>query len=199
VKAKTDIRRYVTYGTSLSAESSMRFWRPCGGAWVSLLRNHFDQHFPGKISLFNASRLGANSRWALNHIRRRALSHRPAVIFLEFAINDADIRNELSVAESEQNINHMIYITKELNPSCEIWLMTSHVHADRHRRARPDLAIYYEAYRRIAKRTNVGLIDLHRCWGATPPEKRYIPDGIHTSIPAAREIILPTVLSHLNL
>lgn len=149
--------------------------------------------------LINASRWGANSRWALKHIRSDVLRHRPDVIVIEFAINDADIRHEMSIGESEKNTETMIELAIDDNVDCQIWLMTSHVPSRRHKRLRPNLTDYYDMYKVLAKRNRLGLIDLYRIWGPAPPARRYMPDGIHTNSAAAKEVILPAVLSQLVL
>ncbi|MBU2677978.1 MAG: SGNH/GDSL hydrolase family protein [Gammaproteobacteria bacterium] len=192
-------RHIVIYGTSLSAEHSPFFWRRCGGYWVTMLRQSVCQRHPGETLLTNASRWGAHSRWALKHMRSRVSIHEPHVLLLEFAINDADMRNRISVTESEKNIESMIGLALDSNASCDIWVLTSHIPRGRHVSVRPALADYYAMYESVAERNDVGLIDLHRKWGGTAPDRKYIPDGIHTNELAARDVILPGVLAHLDL
>jgi len=197
LRSRKQLRLFV-FGTSLSAERTILPWRQCGGDWVYLLREHARtcQH---ELSVINGSRWGANSGWALRHFRDRALLHAPTLIVFEFAINDADIRNSISVAESENNLHRMIYLARQIDGECAIWLMTSHVPAGRHKTVRPALNDYYAMYRSLARQSNLGLIDLHQRWGATPPDDRYLTDGIHTNALAAQEVILPFVLSQLKL
>lgn len=187
-------RHIVVYGTSLSAEHSVRFWRRCGGSWVRLLRDHLERHGAAP-TVTNVSHWGADSRWARRHFLRRVWRKRPDDLILEFAINDADLRNGISIPEAARNLEWMGELAIDANPGCMVWLMTSHVPQGRHSCLRPALEEYYEMYRVVASRRNFGLIDLHARWGRMPPEARYVPDGLHPNLVAARDVILPAVLS----
>ncbi len=193
------MRLWVAYGTSLTAEKSRLFWRRCGGSWLSLLRDHIDSQGPNDILLINRSRWGADSRWALKNITSRTLSMNPDMLFLEFAINDADVRKRITRAESRDNLEKMITLARKHSPACEICLLISHSPSGRHLRVRPALLDYYQIYREVAEQRDVGIVDLYACWGPEAPTAQYMPDGIHTNELAAREVILPAILSSLKI
>lgn len=196
---RENVLRYVTYGTSLSAEKCVLFWRCCGGAWVSLLRDHFCMQETVSVNVINESRWGSDSHWGVKNIASRVLRHRPNAVILEFAINDADIRKRISVDEAKSHLLLMADAILQSDAGCKIWLMTSHVPSGRHADTRPDLQQYYDMYRNLAVQKGFGLIDLYARWGKSSPDLRYMPDGIHPNLEAAKAIILPTVLAAFDL
>jgi hypothetical protein len=54
-------------------------------------------------------------------------------------------------------------------------------------------------YRQVGNKLGIGVIDLHAIWGDNGPDPSYIPDGIHPSENASRDIIVPAVISALGL
>jgi len=191
--------RYVAYGTSLTVEISKLFWRRCGGAWVSLFRDYLHTQKTASATVINESRWGSDSRWGVANIASRVLRHKPNGVILEFAINDADIRNRISVDEARSNTVLMVDEILQSKADCKIWLMTSHVPSWYYAHRRPDLHHYYDAYRNLACQKGLGLVDLYARWGESPPSRQYMPDGIHPNLDAAQAVILPTVLAALNL
>jgi lysophospholipase L1-like esterase len=57
---------------------------------------------------------------------------------------------------------------------------------------RPNLAAYYDVYRKVAREEDVGLIDNFAVWTARADLAADIPDGIHPTPNAARAVIAPT-------
>ncbi|HEX7009180.1 MAG TPA: GDSL-type esterase/lipase family protein, partial [Phycisphaeraceae bacterium] len=88
----------VCYGTSLTA---------CG-AWVSQVAAALAMKYGNRVRVTNSGEGRQHSRWGLAHLRERALDLKPDVVLIEFAINDALTRFNLSPAESRANLTQMI-------------------------------------------------------------------------------------------
>ncbi len=191
----------VVYGTSLSAETCA-FWRQTGGAWVSYLRGELSQQADGLVKLTNAAKWGSDSDWGVRKLGPRLLRHEPDVVLLEFSINDADIRRNMSMTRSRKNLLAMIRRIRECNNSCEIVLMTMNPAFGRPLSYRPQLEDYYGIYQEVAVDHSLIHVDHYRHWKrllARQPEMiQHIADGIHPDEAACKQIILPNMLQTLG-
>jgi lysophospholipase L1-like esterase len=176
----------VAYGTSLTA----------GGQWVNDLKTWLDERYPGQATVINGGMGGKASNSALAHLDARVIAHKPDVVFLEFAINDAsayydagDIDRDISLEKSRANLNQLIDRIRQANPSVEIILQTMNPpwdapNGNRSASRRPRLADYYEGYRKVATERSLLLVDHHATWSELKKNdratyERYIPDGVH--------------------
>lgn len=192
----------LVYGTSLSAERAL-FWRRVSGQWVGLLRDWLNHQWPGGYTVVNASRWGATSQWAEAHLHRRVLRHGPACVILEFAINDADVGNSISIAAARARLQRMTIAIQQQLPHCRVVIMLTNPCFGRYAEVRPGLADYYAAYREHAYSNGLGLIDLLPTWntwiGDNPDSLGvYLPDGLHPAAVASRELIFPQVKVQLQ-
>jgi alpha-L-rhamnosidase/acyl-CoA thioesterase-1 len=71
----------VTYGTSLTA----------GGAWVEQLRQALAQRCPGRAQIVNSGGSGMFSKWGVDNLDARVIQKQPDAVFIEFAMNDAEV------------------------------------------------------------------------------------------------------------
>lgn len=184
----------VVYGTSLTER----------GTWPVLMQRALHRRYQGRLRLVNSAMSGQTSQWGVLHLQERVLRHRPDVVFVEFAINDAHERFGIDVDEMQQNYRYMIErIRKEL-PDCEIILMTmsdAAGQAEQNRQFR--LHEYYQAVRDLAEDYNLFLIDLYPHWQRLrarnePLHRRYMPDGLHPTEEATRRFILPLLMKELT-
>ena len=194
----------ATMGTSLTAGS----WR-----WVDVLKEWLDQRWPGQVTVHNegygasASSNGPDGNTGFHQLSR-VIAHRPDVVFIEFAINDAFLPYGISLEESQRNLDAFIDRIVAASPETEIILQTMNAAMDVAKKGlrgasdRPGLADYYEVYRTTARERGILLIDHYPNWLRIANEKGerfagFVPDGIHPRLPAYREVLLPELKDRL--
>jgi lysophospholipase L1-like esterase len=194
----------VVYGTSLTE----------GGAWVRLLQEWLQQTYPGALTLINSGMGGKASNTALDNLESKVLSHRPDVVWMEFAMNDAyrgyteaDRDHGITLEQSVRNLNGLLDRTLEKNPDVEIILQIMNTVWDapsgfRAASLRPELAAYYQGYRDVAQMRGLLLIDHQPEWlavQARSPEtyRDYMPDGVHPNELGEQTILFPLIQSSL--
>jgi len=188
-------RTVVVYGTSLTIM----------GAWTKALNEYFDAKFPGQVTFINAAKAGMHSDWGVQNFEERVLSKQPDLLFIEFSINDAAPKNNVSLEKSKANLEAMIKAVREKNPRVDIVLQTMNAAWDSPRvpekkygSDRPDLATYYSVYRDYAREHKLPLVDNYPVWlkrQKDDPEgyQKGVPDGIHPSSTTSRAVAWPAV------
>ncbi|MGJ8650185.1 MAG: SGNH/GDSL hydrolase family protein [Opitutaceae bacterium] len=187
----------VTYGTSLTAN----------GAWVSHLEVALEANYPEQCTLTNSAGAGKNSQWGLEQLESRVLKHKPDTVFLEFSINDAVARFDISVETAQANLETMIDRILETNSKCEVILMTmtpGNKYPEGHRSYRKNIEAHYAMYRSVAKERELLLIDHYPQWKAlqsSDPQlfKQYVPDTIHAKEQGYSEVVTPAILEALGI
>lgn len=188
----------VIFGTSLSKS----------GAWVGQLQAVLDARYPGQVTLTNGARGGQHSGWGRDHVDRNVIAHRPDVVFIEFAINDAVTRFDLSLAAVRANLDFILdRITSEL-PDCEIIIQVMNPAIGippGHRSHRRDQNAYQQIYRDAAHERGLLLIDHTSSWNAlleTEGETgfcRFVPDGVHPRPEGYARFVTPKILRLIGL
>lgn len=185
----------VAYGTSLTI----------GGAWARALGEYWEKHYPGRVAFANAAKSGMHSGWGVENLAERVLSQNPDLVFLEFAINDASTKNQVSPEQSVANLDAMIQALKKQNPRVEIVLQTMNPAYDSPRMPekkfgsdRPLLEAYYAGYRDYARRHALPLVDHYPVWKNIRRDdpRRFedmVPDGIHPNETASVAVTWPAV------
>lgn len=185
----------VVYGTSLTIK----------GEWTKALNAYFDQQFPGKVAFHNSAKAGMHSDWGVANLQERVLSKNPDLVFIEFSMNDASIRNNVSLEQSQANLDNMVKALREQNPEVDIVLQTMDVAWDSPRvpekkygSDRPNLGAYYEVYRRYAHEHHLPLVDHHPNWLKIQKEeperyRKMVPDGIHPSSTSSIAVTWPAI------
>lgn len=187
----------IAYGTSLTAN----------GAWVSHLKAALEANYPGQCTLINSGGAGKNSQWGLGQLEGRVLKHKPDTVFLEFSINDAVARFDISVETAQENLETMIDRILETNSQCEVILMTmtpGNKYPEGHRSYRKNIEAHYEMYRAVAKERGLQLIDHYPNWKAlqsSAPQrfKEYMPDTIHPNASGCSEVVTPAIFKALGI
>lgn len=188
----------VIYGTSLSK----------GGAWVPQLQEKLDLHYPGLVTLTNGAKGGQNSRWGRDHVESNVIAHRPDAVFIEFAINDAVTRFDLSVDEVRTNVAVILDRIRAALPECEIILQVMNpavgkAEGDPSHRRNQDA--YQQIYRDAARQRGLLLIDHSIAWNRllqTEGEagfKRYVPDGVHPRADGYAKFVVPDIVRAIGL
>ena len=191
--------RLVTYGTSLTAERVVLPWRRVGGAWVQQLRIWGASTVEIPAVVFNCARWGVTSSWGWRHALRRVARRNPDLVLMEFAINDADHRRGISLAQSRTNLLAIIDTIRRHTRGCRIVLMTTNPCRGRHATYRPELPRYYALYREVAATLGLPLADMEPIWqklATNDPDRfrSYLPDGVHPTETACKALIAPVVI-----
>lgn len=175
----------IAYGTSLTHQ----------GAWTGEFGRFFTTQFADQVTFKNAAQSGKNSKWGLAHLEERVLAHRPDLVLIEFSINDAVTRGEITLEESRANLDKMVKALRQQNPKVDIVLQTMNPVWDSPKKAsaseRPNLEAYYEVYRSYAREHSLPLVDNYVTWRAMQkddPEKfqKVVPDGTHPNNSASQ-------------
>jgi acyl-CoA thioesterase I len=170
--------RIVAFGTSLTARQD----------WQDELAVQLDDCAPVEVTTI--ARGGANSDWAVENLPRVAAA-RPAIVLIEFAVNDASLLHGVSLEQSRANTEAILAALAA--SGAQPMLMTMNPAHGVRLLSRPWLADYYRLYREIAAERGAILIDLTPVWDARGDFSNAIPDGVHPSAEAAREVIVPHV------
>lgn len=182
----------ITYGTSLTH----------GGAWVGQIKTDLEKKFPGLITVTNSAQSGMWSKWGLDNLDARVLQKKPDTVIIEWAINDAFLKYQTSVAEARKNLETMIDKIVAQNPAAEIILMTMNPPIKVHLEKRPEIEKYYQMYRDVAAARKLRLVDHYPNWkkilDSNPAEfDKLVPDGIHPNANGAEKVITPVLLQAL--
>ena len=121
------------------------------------------------------------------------IAHNPDVVFIEFATNDAFLPYQISLEDSNQNLNAMIDALRAANPATEIMLQTMNSCLDepgggRHASVRPQVGAYFDGYREVAAARGLRLVDHYPNWLKLMTDDRarfdqLVPDRIHPQAP----------------
>ena len=180
----------LVLGSSLSARSD----------WPEVLRDRLQDRLENcaaaGVELRVIATGGADSSWGLAQVSG-GLDLRPDVVLIEFMINDADIRNRISRSESLRNHAQMIDMLRETQPDVAIFLLRLNRAYGPRALLRPSLAGYERLLPDIARRFSVGFIDLRPGWSDRWRSDGYrsLPDGLHPTDAAAREVNIAKILS----
>jgi acyl-CoA thioesterase I len=188
----------VTYGTSLTA----------GGAWVGLLSAYLRERYPGKATLFNEGASSRSSQFGVKSIHN-VTRHRPDLVLIEFAMNDAyypardGYTEGMTVDSSKANLKHIIDSVMAVNPACEVYLQTMDLPLGIHLERRARLLAYYQGYRDFAAAAGLPVIDHEPKWKALLDFDKawygeWVPDSIHPGAEGSGAITSPGVLSALT-
>jgi lysophospholipase L1-like esterase len=199
----------ATMGTSLTGGT----WR-----WPDVLMNDWlNLDWPGQVTLFNegvgasASSMGFNGDLTTSGLGKlgAVIAHKPDVVFIEFAVNDAFLPYKISLDDSKRNLNEMIDRLLAANPATEIILQTMNACLDqaqpgggRHASDRPEVAAYFQGYREVAQARGLILVDHYPNWlkimtNDLPLFDRLVPDRIHPQAEGYRQVLLPELKATL--
>jgi lysophospholipase L1-like esterase len=192
----------VVYGTSLCVS----------GAWVKELDAYLKKLYPGRVAFINAASSGQQSRWGVANLEKRVLSKNPDLVFIEFSVNDAATKHDISLKKSKANLDAMVRALRRRNPQVDIVLQTMNPAWDsdapkaggkKYGSDRPRLEKYYAVYRDYATRGNLPLVDHYPVWQGIQKKdvkrfRKMVPDGIHPDAAASREVTWPAVKALLE-
>jgi len=189
----------ILYGTSLTAAAE----------WPKAVKSYFDRQFPGLVTFVNAAQSGQESNWGVTNLQRRVLARNPDLVFIEFSVNDAATKHNISIEKSEANLDSMVKTLRGQNPKIDIVIMTMNPGWDspnepshkKYASDRPHLADYYDVYRKYAHEHNLPLVDIYPLWTRLQQTdeakfKKWLPEGLHP-IPEASLAVTWPAIEHL--
>lgn len=175
----------VTFGTSITAR----------GGWQKPLAHALSQCMKRPVSVRAIGGPGQGSEWGLANVGRvNAL--KPDLVIVEFAINDADLRNWISPRSSRHNMM-LLAQRLEAGPSQpRVVLMTTNPVIGWKRLLRPRLERYYAEYHRVSAKRRVGLANGQNAWSDLTGRQlaQAIPDGTHPRPAVFTKIMVPHIV-----
>lgn len=173
--------RITFLGTSLSAPGRY-IWPDEVGSRVSGLIGH-------PVVVHRVTRPGADSTWGATQTDAVLATHADVVV-IEFAINDADVRHHMTVADSVAEHAQILTNLGAASHAPVVILMTMNPAAGPRAWVRPFLSRYYAEYVGLSERHNTGLVDMYARWLELPDDRRDLVDGLHPSDTAASRAIV---------
>lgn len=179
--------RITLLGTSLSHEQ----------VWPERLRRRLEDHLNHPVVLGFVTRPGAGSRWGQGQVQQ-VVAQNPDWVLVEFAINDADIRDGQNLDAAQRSHVALLQDLQKARPEAAIVLMTMSPAQGLRGLLRPCLGAHYRQYRTLAERFELGLVDLYPRWLALPAAARGLQaDGLHPEPQVAATLIVPILLDYL--
>lgn len=172
--------RLAVFGTSLTANDR----------WPEGAADTIAANLGRPVSLLRVARAEADSGWAVQQTDRlRAFG--PHLVVVEFAINDADIVDGVSLRKSVTNHRTLL---DALGRETGAILMTTNPARGLRGWIRPCLGAHYAAYRSLAAETGAGLLDLAPRWETVLRETPgALPDGLHPAKGLGEQVIAPAL------
>lgn len=179
--------RIVTLGTSLTI----------GSDWHDRLAAELTTCAARPVEIVPVAEAGEGSAWGLQQMDQ-VIALQPAMVLIEFSINDADILGGVSLATARRNHEAILDALKQAVPV----LMTMSPAFGARGWVRPRLAAHEAQYRTLAEERMIGLIDIAPVWdaalAAAPDRRDLMPDGLHPTNEAVARIALPVMRTELG-
>jgi lysophospholipase L1-like esterase len=145
--------------------------------------------------------VGENSAWGLTQVQAVA-AMKPDLVLIEFAINDADLRDGQSLDAALDAHQQLLDALAAEAPAARPVLMTMNRAFGLRGLLRPWLRAHDAQYRRLAAERHIGLIDLAPLWAAAPGTGQdgalLLPDGLHPTDAAVAHVAFPTLVTELG-
>ena len=181
--------RIVAFGTSLSAR----------GVWPDRLAERLQSCLGRPVEVARVALPGAGSAWAADPARIAAVAgFHPDLVLVEFAINDADLRDGATRSASDRSTRAALAALQAALPDAGIVELTM---SPAHRARgvlRPGLAARYDDAVRRGSDRGGGLVDLYRRWIALPRGARGLDaDGLHPDPEIAAQVIVSPLAAYV--
>lgn len=174
--------RIVAFGTSLTA----------GNAWPDRLTMALTECFGRSVEVARIAAPGAGSLWGVSAVPQ-VIALAPDLVLIEFAINDADLRDGVRRSVSRTQHIAVIDALAVALPDARVVLLTMSPAYGPRGWMRPRLARYYADVAALAAERDLGLIDLYPRW-QTDGARADLPDGLHPTNEATERIVDPVLL-----
>lgn len=177
------IERIVAFGTSLTARN----------AWPDTLSARLSACFGHPVTMTRVAGVGMGSAWGLEHINQVA-ALMPDLVIMEFAINDADLRDGVSVPQARAQHLALVNGLRTALPGVRIVQMTMSPARGPRGVMRPFLSRHYAMVRDLAEVADTGLADLYPRWRTASKDLRHAADGLHPSDAQAESVVIPPLV-----
>lgn len=175
--------RLTVLGTSLSHDEP----------WTAALARRLTTCLGQPVQVAVVARAGAAVDWGLDQVGAVAATA-PDLVLVEFAINDADLRDGPGLGAARQMHDQLIAGLRAARPDAVLALMTMSPAQGLRGLVRPRLGAHYRQYRALAETHDIGLIDLYPRWRALPRAARGLArDGLHPDPAVASAVIVPVL------
>ena len=162
-----------------------------GESWPDRLAERLSACLDHPVTINVIARPGAASDWGLTQIGALA-DPSPDIALVEFAVNDADILDGLSLREARRNHAEIVSRLRDQSPDTGIVFMTMSPAHGLRGLIRPRLGAHYRQYRDLAEELDLGLADLYPRWLTLPQAERGMAeDGLHPDPDTAAALIVP--------
>jgi lysophospholipase L1-like esterase len=168
-------KRIVAFGTSLTQ----------GNRWPERLAMGLSECFGHPVEVLRVAGPGQGSTWALDHVGQ-VIALDPDVVLMEFAINDADLRDGVGRAVSRRQHAALVDALVAGLPEARIALMTMSGATGARGLMRPLLAAYYADVATLAKQRGLALFDFYPRWRASGLDAH---DGLHPDDTATAQVM----------
>lgn len=166
--------------------------------WPARLGEELGQCLDRPVTVSVIASPGASASWGRDQAPAIAAA-RPHIVLVEFAINDADLRDGLSARNSAAAHREIVAALRVATPPPVIAFMTMSPAQGLRGWMRPRLPARYAAYADLASELGTGLVDLYPRWLARSPGERGLErDGLHPDPEVAANVILPVLLPALG-
>lgn len=160
--------RIVALGTSLTARAG----------WPDALEKRLKACDPAGATVVQHARPNAGSDWGLGEVGAVA-ALAPDLVIIEFAMNDADLKDGLWPWQSRATHLALIARLRAARPDAAVLLLATNPVQGVKRITRFLLPLYQRQYGAVADAAGVGLVDGYSRWQARPDWAGAIPDGVH--------------------
>jgi acyl-CoA thioesterase-1 len=180
--------KIVTLGTSLSAR----------GGWQEPLRRSLGACLDSDVAVVNLAKSAKTSEWGLTQIDK-VVAERPDIVLVEFAVNDADVTEFISLSRSSANMAEIVSRLRESETRPSVYVMAMSPVSGLRGMIRPFLGQYEKMHAALARELGAGFIDHRPAWARLSDDEmaKAIADGVHPDPAVASRVIVPGLVHAL--
>ncbi len=181
---------------------------PClgnGPLWVEQIGEVLNAEYKGHLTVFNRGGSGRNSQWGANNFADSVLSVKPDALIIEFSVNDAVTRFDISPEQSMKNTDYMIRKVREQNPQSRSHPVGGlYASTGKMRRRSTESAILHRRVSYPGGQIPPADHRFHPIWNEIIEKKgekgfrNFLHDGVHSTKRGALEMIAPNVIEALK-
>ena len=126
-------------------------------------------------------------------------AERPDIVLIEFAANDADVTEFMSLSHSSANMTEIVSRLRDSKTRPTVYVMAMNPVSGLRGMIRPFLGQYEEAHAAIARKLGAGFIDHRPAWARLSDEEmaKAIADGAHPDPATTSRVIVPGLVRAL--
>lgn len=178
--------RLTAFGTSLTRN----------GVWPEAVAETLAACLGRPVAVARVAEAGVNSGWGVEQAAAVAATA-PDLVLIEFAINDADLRDGVGIRQSQANLRAILALLSGTRTEALPVIASTSPATGLRGWARPFLGRYEAAARNVAAESGAGFFDGAARWRAVlaPGD---LPDGLHPAAEAERRVLVPALTAYLG-